>query len=365
MKRLYFSRFLPTWDLGGGSRRLMQVLDVLKPLGCQLRSGPANGTRQRRARTFALLADRGLRRWAPQRRQAVLRLRGVSRDWSRDPGDIDGLDLAFMDDPIYFLPLFETLQRRRVPVIAVCHNLESLVSGQAAPGASWALLRQELNVLSCCRLAVTISREESWLLDNLGIANVFFPYYPLAPVLERLLTVRGRRRRCAGAEPGGVLLLANAWNPPSVAGARQAIMAWRAQGLAAAFGPLLLAGFKSEQAFAGEGLAPDVRLLGTLENSRLDELLAEVSACLCYQESGGGALTRIAEMLIAGVPVLANTHAARSHYGVPGLVEFRGLDSLGEALQRLRATAREFPPPLPPDASVLFAAIDRAGGGGA
>jgi len=54
---------------------------------------------------------------------------------------------------------------------------------------------------------------------------------------------------------------------------------------------------------------------------------------ICYQESGAGALTKIREMLLAGVPVLANAHACRSYdeYRGAGLVEFADLGDLDRA----------------------------------
>lgn len=361
MKSLYFTRFLPTWDLGGGSRRLMQVWAILQDLGCELRtSARGEGLGADRLRRLEKggnwLQRRRLRSWAAGRRPAVFRLREISRAWSRDDEIGAGIDLAFLDDPIYFLPLFETLERRGVPIVAVCHNLESLVPSQVEKPYAGELLRQELDVLSRCRLVVTISREESWLLNNTGIANCFFPYYPLPPVLDRLLAVRRLRSQRPGS--GGVLLLANAKNPQSGQGARQAIAAWRRLRLAPRFGPLLVAGFHSERIFAPELFDQQVRLLGTLENSRLDELLAQVSACLCHQENGGGALTRITEMLVAGVPVVASAHAARSHHGTPGLIEFNELDELEQALHSLRGSAGTPPPPAP-DPAPLLAAIQR------
>ncbi len=366
MRSLYFTRFLPTWELGGGSRRQMQVWALLRPLGCELRSSArGDGLEPGAAREADAGAEEprepGLRGWAPERRRAVHRLRRIARAWSRDEGGLSGLDLAFLDDPIYFQPLHETLQRLGVPTIAVCHNLESLVPSQVDRRHSWALVRRELDVLSRCRLAITISREETWLLDNLGIASHFFPYYPQPPVLGRLLAVRAARGRRPAAGTGGVLLLANAKNPQSGQGALQAMSAWRRLRLAARFGPLLVAGFHSERVFARELFDREVRLLGTLDDSGLDGVLTEVSACLCHQESGGGALTRVAEMLVAGVPVVASAHAARSYHHVPGVIEYQDLAGLEAALRRLPAAAGEVPLPPPPDPQPLLAAIAAAG----
>jgi hypothetical protein len=303
--------------------------------------------------------------WSPQRRPVVFRLREIAKAWSRVAGGFAGTELVFMDDPIYFLPLFEHLELRRIPVVAVCHNLETLATSQVQADAARGLFLRELDILSRCRLVVTISQEETWLLNNLHIPCFYFPYYPRDPVLGRLLAVRRKRQESRENHGRGVLVLANFKNPQAIQGAIPLITAWRGQQLSRTYGPLWVAGFQSEKAFPADLFGRDVRLLGTLENDRLDELMTQVAACLCYQENGSGALTRIPEMLIAAVPVLANSHAARSHHHMQGVIEFAGLDGLGEALERLDRFPEAFPVPPPPDAAALLAAIDRSRGGAA
>jgi hypothetical protein len=56
---------------------------------------------------------------------------------------------------------------------------------------------------------------------------------------------------------------------------------------------------------------------------------------VCYQQYGSGALTKIKEMLIAGVPVIANVHSARSYHGYNGVIEFTGFEDIHEAIGRL------------------------------
>lgn len=356
---VYFSRFIPSTDLGGGSRRLMQLWELLQPHGCDLwTSGRLDHVDDlTRNRLAGSAADGGgiEAGWSAARRPAVGRLREVARSWAREVAARPGLCLALLEDPVYFIPLLEELERRSVPVAAVCHNLETLAPRQVMGESAVGMLRRELSLLRRCRLAVTISLEETWLLTNVGIPAHFFPYYPPEPVLGRLKAVR--RIRDAGGEKRGILMLANAKNPQSGEGMERLIRHWRERKLYETFGPLLVAGFHSERLFpdrgaleAGEG----IQLLGTLENRDLDDLLSRVVACLCYQESGSGALTRIAEMLLAGVPVLANRHAARSYHGRPGVIEFAGLDGLEGALSELRERPPEVAPPAPPAASPLL-----------
>ena len=81
---------------------------------------------------------------------------------------------------------------------------------------------------------------------------------------------------------------------------------------------------------------------GSASTEDLDALCASARAVIVYQQFGGGALTRIADMLLAGVPVLANAIAARSYHGCPGVYEYNAPEELAALL------ATDLPePPLP------------------
>ena len=104
-----------------------------------------------------------------------------------------------------------------------------------------------------------------------------------------------------------------------------------------------------------------IAFLGSLSNEQLDSILCRVKACLCYQERGAGALTKICEMLVAGVPVAANTVAARSYHGMAGVFEFNCLDALRSTLEQLDAAPGEIPAPEQPDSTRLLNAIKNTG----
>jgi len=360
----YFSRFLPTLDFGGGSRRMMQVWEILQCLGCELVSS-ARGDRldtavwQRIKKAIKTQADPGCRLWSRQRREAVIRLGEVARTWGQAIDTFSNLDLVFMDDPIYFLPLFEALEKRHKPVVAICHNLETLASSQVEKGASKELFVKELDVLSRCRLVITISREETWLLDNLHIPSFYLPYYPLKPVLSRLLAVRREREKLSTSSRSGILMLGNAINLSTLEGMNRVIQVWQEKHLDRLAGQLLVAGYNADKMFKPDSFPDSIRFLGTLTNEELDRRLVQVKACLCFQESGTGALTRICEMLIAHVPVLANSHAARSYYHIPGVTEFAGLNHLEEVIEKIDRIGGNIPLPTPPNARELIAQVKR------
>ena len=332
----YYTRFLPSLQRGGGSRRMLQICEALKNSRLELIAEPRGDG----------ISDRGssgihpfIEAWGPARRQAAQRLYAAATEWAEAATAASGPDLAFIDDPIYFPPLQDRLEQLGVDVIAVCHNLESLVPSQFSGGDPLALLEKEIASLRRCRGVVAISREETVLLTNLGIRAAYFPYRPPQPIVERLLRVRRKRR---WSRKSGLLLLGSAFNQETVTGMQMVMDSWSAEKDAAAGEPLHVAGFNTETRFR-IGDASRIRVHGTLNDDELDRLLVYVRACICHQEAAAGALTRIPEMLTAGIPVLANSHAARSHYGRPGVVEYRYMDELARLWRDL--PHRKVPPP--------------------
>jgi glycosyltransferase involved in cell wall biosynthesis len=364
-KVVYFTRFVPTWDAGGGCRRMMQVRDIFDEVDhdydmiSALRQDRLSQAAVRRISRHALQANDGEHRlWNRQHRQYVRRLYQTSREWCRSVDEIPNLKLAILDDPIYFLPLLDELKRHDVPVIATCQNIESLAPDQVEPDPARSLFHQEIDGLAQCDLVIAISREETFLLRNLGVHAEYVPYYPVEQILNRLLQIRERRKT---ANKQGILLLGNAANQPSCQGMEQAIAFWESADLFRQEGKLLVAGYYTEQYLrvSCQQHEAGVEFLGTLTDEELDECLSHAKACLCFQESGAGALTRICEMAIAGVPVLANPHAARSYYNMPGVIEFRDLNGLEKAIRQIDEVASSIPVPPPPDTSFVISEMKR------
>lgn len=271
-----------------------------------------------------------------------------SADWAKRfdfPGECT---LALVDDPIYFEPILRRLKQAGVKVVGVCHNIESLSGFQVAPGKQQKLLNRELVLLAECDLVITISREETFLLHNLGVATCYFPYFPAEEIRDRLVKVRSRRH---GTVMRDVLMVGTAGNVATRQGMKHAIRSWHEKKLSQPGRELLVAGYGTETLATCE--TDGVRFLGPLSDQELDKLLGTVKACLCYQEQASGALTRIPEMLVAGVPVLANSHAARSYYNLAGVSEFSDFDELGAAIEVLENQDYDVPSPVVPDAKAL------------
>jgi hypothetical protein len=118
-----------------------------------------------------------------------------------------------------------------------------------------------------------------------------------------------------------------------------------------------VAGFGSEllKDFAdGE----NVVFKGPLSDEDLDNMLVKIKGCIAYQGDGSGALTKICEFLLAGVPVLANSHAARSYYNTPGVFEFTDIHDIARASKLLDSAEMEVPIPGRPDSAALLSEIE-------
>jgi hypothetical protein len=345
----------------------LQILDMMREVPLELvssyRSDRLDGEALRRIKEnvqkkqgIYSQVDAQKKQWSDLYVPYLFRLREISSEWSRSIPELPSLDVAWLDDPVYFIPLFQRLRRLKVPLVAVCHHLEGLAADRTNRGPSLGVLLQEKALLSQFRLVITISKEEEVILNNFGIRCLHVPYYPLEPIVERLLDVRRRRPQ---TEKEAFLLLGSATNSATREGMQKVIGHWRLHGLHRIWGRLLVAGFQTENLFSPEESQEGIELLGTLTSQELEDVLIRAKACLCYQEIGAGTLTRICELLIAGVPVVANSQAARSYYGVKGLIEIKDLDDLERGLGRLAGIKEEnIPIPARPQGDDLIGRIE-------
>ncbi len=189
-KAMYFTRFLPTHEMGGGCRRMLQLYEMLKKINPQLeltanwRGDQISKKNRKKIKEMSHRKDFfapsrlswSLRKWSEDHKDMVYRLRKYSEIWAGSIAELPELDMAIMDDPIYFLPLFKKLQQFRIPIVAISQNIESLASFQVKKKWVLNLLAEELEILTQCRLVITISREENFLLTNLGIRSLYIPY---------------------------------------------------------------------------------------------------------------------------------------------------------------------------------------------
>ena len=208
-------------------------------------------------------------------------------------------------------------------VIALPHNLESLVNNQSTSN-----LASEVFNLKNCDTVFTISKEETWLLRLLGVNAFYLPYYPPIEVESLLLSIRRRRSRRPPNNRKKYALLGSATNDPTRAGMQAIIDYASTQTLAF---NLIVAGYGTETLTKVGN--PHISFLGTLSNEALEELLYIIDGVIIYQPPTTGALTRIPEMILAGIPIFLNFDAARNYFSINGLTLFSSYDELFSLLK--------------------------------
>jgi hypothetical protein len=225
--------------------------------------------------------------------------------------------------------------------LAVPHNIESLVPEQVEtitrPRSGFRSLQNEIDQFKHDSASVCISREEQWLLNVSGVQAGFLPYFPIPDDELNLLRLRIQRKP---AKPKKFLVLGSACNPP----VRRGIME-----LVSIVGPIAVRrGYRIEvvgnqvNELRLDSFGGAVVNRGRLSDTELAEIMSETSAAIVFQRQGCGALTKIPELLVAGIPVFGNANAIRSTSQYEGVYEFDTIDEL-ESLM-----LDELPMPVPP-----------------
>lgn len=363
---VFFTRFEPTVKGGGGVRRFSQVHNALQPVfnyALETTRRPIERW-QVDKKWFGLFCAwlrfryKILSYWKEEYRQYAMQNFRYGAEWAERYRDRFGnLECLFVDDPVYFSRLIDAAcSDGRMPIVAFNHNIESLSVEQVKEGKVLPLLAYELDQLRKCDLCITISREETFILQNLGIRAHYFPYYPPRSIENRMLSIRKKRK---GTKKKNLLFVGTVNNRPTGVGLIKLIEAWREHGLADAGQTLLIAGYGTDKYKSYAEEAEGIVFLGQIDDETLDVLLETILATVVYQETGSGALTKIQEMLIAGVPMLANTHAIRSYDNIEGIFEFGRLEQIRELMDAERLANVEIAIPKPPDTGGLVDEIHR------
>jgi Glycosyltransferase Family 4 len=359
---IYFSRYRADQVDNGGARRVAQLLQLL--IGYDLEfvtsmtKPAASGVVSTKVDSLFNKVVRAVVRCRYRLYGAEFAIwiffsRRLAKRWVRALARRDNIRLVIVDDPIFFAPLVQALHDRSIPVVAHCHNIETLSRSQVQSDYQKQLLAEELGLLSLCLAAITISREETFLLRNIGLNTFYLPYYPPLAIEQRLLAVRQLRTHTVKRD---FLLLGSVGNVPTLIGIERVIAAWEMHWGGIHGDRLIVAGHGTEVLLASsrEGV---IEVAGSVTDEQLDGLLVRVRGCIVYQEDGAGALTRISELLLSGVPVIANTHAARSYYHLPGVIEFAEPADILSKLEELRSCEVKIVPPVLPNATNLLEKI--------
>lgn len=323
------AHFLPDAFGHGGNKRTAQIDYLLSAAGVEAKQVDLSNTIATGSKLSFYIS--GLRQNTTLRtnnksKYAIGRYKAIFEQFIKQHKP----DLFIWESTVeYHLLLAEVLYKHNIPVIALPHNLESLVAGSKSvfsnkPSPQW--LFEELNYLKLCKKVFAISREEHWLLSNYGINATYLPYYP-APAAETFLLEIGQKRSRATSEPKNaeqnILLLGTFHNQPTLTGFNELLQQIQTiKGI-----NIHIAGFGSEM-LKDKFPAKNIRVWGSVDNDTLAGLIADSDCAVVHQQPSGGALTRIPELLIAGLPVLANTHAARSCDLSTGVIIYDSYDEL-------------------------------------
>jgi hypothetical protein len=333
----------------GGNRRLAQLVEILQRDSCTVEFGRDNFGRKGINAVRSILS--GLF-WSG----ASLSIRvGHPKAW-RNAGvvaelcaklHIDKNTIVFFDSYLRgYAPMFRHIKRRGGKIVVFPQNLDSLTAGTPDPMSSqvapkW--MHAEISAVRSADLVCCISREEQWLLSIFGIRSLYLPFYPTLASRSVLANIRAQRQR---RRHDTILIVGSATNTPTYRGMKT--LTDNAEDLVNASGgrDILLVGFGTE-ALKSNTLPANFHVVGSVPQSVMNKYLVEAAACVCYQPGTGGALTRIPELLCAGIPVIANYVAGRSYQNLPGVQIIETMDHLIASLRAL--SYREFAPPGPPE----------------
>jgi hypothetical protein len=97
--------------------------------------------------------------------------------------------------------------------------------------------------------------------------------------------------------------------------------------------------------------ADQMVLHGSVSNEQLADLLSTCDYCWIHQNISTGSLTKIPELMMAGVPVLLNSDAARNFHNIPGVKVYENDDDCRDKMQE------SIPTPIAPERPVVHEKI--------
>lgn len=354
---LHYGRFLTAEVRHGGTRRAQQLRQILERSGVRVNDVPLASSRSRSIPARLLGIARGtivspLGELPRLRRAAGLYHRAMADlSFAAAPGD---LPVVWEGGPGEAFYGGWAARRHRHRVVAVPQNFDALTPGMTSswtgrPAPSW--FAEELRELGYADAVFVLSANDRWLLSLHGLEADVLPYHPPADVEVQLLELR--RQRAEREAPGSAILaLGTVGSEPTARGFRDLRRMLEDSAARSVARFLVVAGYGTEQLRSDYELI-GARVLGTVSNAELLLEQRDARALLVHYVPTPGALTRIPEALIAGIPVIANRHAARGYESLPGIHVYDTPDELVEL------AAAELPmPPIPPrpDAERRFAA---------
>lgn len=245
-----------------------------------------------------------------------------------------GHKLLLLEEPNHFIAYYAA-KDQGYKILSVPHNLETFVvgytdflTGKGLPHC----LEAEIEHLSMSDAVFCISREEQWLLKLRGISADFLPYYPPTHEVEKLCSIRNARAELQ-SQKTRFLIIGALSNPATYQGLIEQL-AWLAAVYSETAFEVDVVGYGTETLNSPALECPAFIVHGTVPSEKLHHLMTHAKAILLHQSTGVGALTRIPEMLVAGLPIIANSHACRSAFGYSGVHCYENQSELADLLNQ-------------------------------
>ena len=246
-----------------------------------------------------------------------------------------GQNVTFLWENTNDVPALYLMKAAGAKIIGYPHNLESLVPTQADPithkeAPYW--LYEEIERLKLCDEVWAICKEEAWLLQVFGVNAIYYPYYPPRVVEQELLEIKRLRQQRNPNPVKQYLILGSATNPPTRMG-MQNLIDYFSQHKNADYS-IHVAGYRTETLNIPS--SSTIINHGTVSLDVLRELTIATDGIIIYQPATSGALTRIVENRVAGIPIYANFGAARDYHNLPDVHVYAGMEELDMMLNSVR-----------------------------
>jgi hypothetical protein len=189
----------------------------------------------------------------------------------------------------------------------------------------------EIENLRVADAVFCISREEQWLLGNLRIRAGYLPYFPDEERERTLLLERAARGGGVCSARPELLICATLGNTDTVSSFREQVD-WIQQ-LFPENGPVFHVFGHRNVVIRDIWSDPQFIFHGTCSEEEFTSIKRRCCAVFLHMQKGLGAVTRVLDMLLAGLPVIANAAAARSFLDLEGVYLYDSKRQLRELLE--------------------------------
>jgi len=355
-KILRYTLFESKSNSHGGDKRTAQISELLENLSCSWERIPTGMETPKVSLNFFIKVLRNIslfikvffiiqRCFHPYRLYRTLKLINQFKGIFFSGGGKNSKILFWESTKSEYTFILPYFRKKGYKIIAFPHNLESLVPGQKSgitnrPSPNWFM--EEIKIFKKCNAVFAISFEETLLLRQFGVNALYLPYYPENSSFNYLMKIRSARvkKKYNSGNRKQVLMLGSAINLPTIQGMIDRIDFFEKNKLK--YFDLIIVGFGTEQ-LKNTASNSNIKIVGEVAEEELSKILINTDVLLVHQPPTSGALTRIIEMLIAGVPVIANFESARSYYNVEGVNVYMNNNQL---LNLLKTNLKI--PPVPP-----------------